>query len=138
MDALRFIQENIVLIVASIGFIGLAFVFYTGRHDDTRRCVDLITAPNGKYSRTAIGQCFGILLAIFSPIYTTLQGKLEIGVFAASLVYLGGVEMYSIWMRQKQSSVDANLPEGTMTKTFTDTQITKTDVSAARKLKEPI
>lgn len=137
MDALRLVQENIVAL-AVFGAIGSMFIlFWTERNNEQRKCLDLVTAPNGKYSRTAIGQCFGILLAIFAPLYTTLQGELDATIFAASLLYLGGVEMYSIWMRQKQSHHDDALPEGSSSIKRTDTRETEVTKSPVP-LKEPI
>lgn len=106
MTILDFVQKYILALAALIGIIGIGLVFWVERDNPIRKCLDLITAPNGKYSRTAIGQCFGILLAIFAPIYTTLQDKLDPVIYAASLLYLGGVEMYTIYMRQRQKQMD--------------------------------
>ena len=96
-----FIQENILVLVMMIAFIMLFALMWTRRK--TLDCTDLITAPNGRMSRSAIGQCGGIVVAIWAPVFTTYQGQLDSGVLAVSLTYLGGVGMFTTYMRSKGS-----------------------------------
>lgn len=122
ITGLKFVQENIVALVAISAFIGLGVLFWTERGNDNRKCLDLVTAPNGKYSRDAIGQCFGILVAVWAPIFTTLQGKLEVAVLVASLAYLGACEAYGKYMRFKSEQTGT---EGTTV--VTNTSVNKTE-----------
>ena len=99
MSAIGFIQENIMVMVMLIAFIGLFSLMWARRK--TLDCTDLITAPNGRMSRTAIGQCGGIVVAIWAPVFTTYQGHLDSGVLAVSLTYLGAVGAFTTYMRSR-------------------------------------
>jgi hypothetical protein len=93
-------QLNLMTLVIA-GLFGLLLaVMWTRR--GSLDCVDIITSPDGRLSRTAIGQTFGIVVAIWSPVYTTLDGKLQAEVLAISLAYLGFVEGYAKYLRFKQ------------------------------------
>lgn len=98
IDMARY-EVNLLALVAGIGFALLFAALWRRRRSID--CMDLITSPDGKLSRTAIGQSFGILVAVWAPIYTTLQGKLDGTVFATSLAYLGLVEGYAKYLRYK-------------------------------------
>lgn len=110
-EFLKFFQGNIVAIVVVFGFIGLSVMFYSQRDEKTRNCLDLVTAPNGKYSRTAIGQCFGILVAVWAPIYQTMNGTLDAAIFGLSLAYLAGSEGYATYLRFKATQQSSETPK---------------------------
>lgn len=99
MTVISFMQENIMVIVMLIAFTALFSLMWARR--DRLDCTDLITAPNGRMSRTAIGQCGGIVVAIWAPVFTTYQGSLDSGVLAVSLTYLGAVGAFTTYMRSK-------------------------------------
>ena len=113
-DILYLLQSNLAVIVLLCGTLMLFLLMYSRSKDATSvaDCMDLVTAPNGKYSRVAIGQCFGILVAVWAPVYTTVQDKLDPTVLAISLAYLGGVEAYAKYLRFKaaQGKVDEEPP----------------------------
>lgn len=69
----------------------------------TLKCSDLITSPDGRLSRTAIGQACGIVIATWAPAYTTVQGHLDAMVLTICLTYLGGVEGYAKYLRWKDA-----------------------------------
>jgi hypothetical protein len=99
VNAIGAIQENILAIVLALSFIMLFVLMWTRRK--TLDCTDLITSPNGRMSRSAIGQCGGIVVAIWAPVFTTLQGQLDSTVLGVCLTYLGGVGMFTTYMRAK-------------------------------------
>jgi len=102
-DLLYLLQSNLAVLVVLVCTLLLFLLMYRRRNDDKADCMDLVTAPNGKYSRVAIGQCFGIVVAVWAPVYTTMQDKLDSTVLAISLAYLGGVEAYAKYLRFKAS-----------------------------------
>lgn len=92
-------QLNALSVVITIAFCLLLFVMWThrGRID----CVDLITSPDGRLSRTAIGQVAGTLVAIWTPVYLSVTEKLDPMMLGICLAYLGGVEAYAKYLRWK-------------------------------------
>jgi len=97
LDQLMHANVNLLTLVIAGGFCLLLAVMWSRR--GTVDCLDLITSPDGRLSRTSIGQTFGIIVAIWAPVYTTLDGKLQAEVLAISLAYLGIVEGYSKYLR---------------------------------------
>lgn len=92
-------QLNALSVVVTIAFCLLLFVMWT--HRDRLDCVDLITSPDGRLSRTAIGQVSGTLVAIWTPVYMSAKGTLDPVVLGLCLAYLGGVEAYAKYLRWK-------------------------------------
>ena len=92
-------QVNLLTVIVG-GMFGLLLAILWSRRG-TLDCVDLITSPDGRLSRTAIGQTLGIIVAIWAPVYTTVVGKIEAEVLAISLAYLGLVEGYAKYLRAK-------------------------------------
>lgn len=68
-------------------------------------CTDLITSREGKLDLHKIGQLFGILIAVWAPVYTTIDGKLDPTVFGIALFYLASIEAFAKWMRIKADSM---------------------------------
>jgi hypothetical protein len=99
IDLSGLIQPNLMSFIVGGVFVLLFVMLWSNRH--SLDCTDLITNKDGKLSRTAIGQTFGIIVAIWAPVYTTMEGKLEAEVLAISLAYLGLVEGYSKYLRWK-------------------------------------
>ena len=99
VDLSQIMQPNLLSVVVG-GVFGLLLAIMWSRRGQID-CLDLITSPDGRLSRTAIGQTFGILVAIWAPVYTTISGKLEPEVLAIALAYLGLVEGYAKYLRAK-------------------------------------
>lgn len=92
-------QVNVMSVVIITAFAALMTAIFVRR--STLHCTDLITSPDGRLSRTAIGQTFGIIVAVWAPVITTLQGKLDSTVLMVCLAYLALVEGYSKYLRWK-------------------------------------
>lgn len=99
-DAIFGWQLNALSVVVTAAFMMLFFMMWTRR--GSIDCLDLITSPDGRISRTAIGQLSGILVAIWSPVYMSVNGNLDSTVLAVCLAYLGLVEGYAKYLRFKQ------------------------------------
>src|SRR5690348_1742835 len=99
LDLSQLMQPNLLSVVVG-GVFGLLLAIMWSRRGQID-CLDLITSPDGRLSRTAIGQTFGILVAIWAPVYTTMQGKLEPEILGISLAFLGLVEGYAKYLRAK-------------------------------------
>lgn len=97
----------LVYVMAAV-FAGLAIIVLIQRR--RLSCADLITSPDGRLSRTAIGQTCGIVVATWAPAYTAIEGKLDSTVLLVCLGYLGGVEGYAKYLRWKdaQNRADRN------------------------------
>lgn len=93
------LQINLMASVVGLSFVLLLVAIFSKR--GTIHCTDLITSPDGRLSRTAIGQTLGILVAVWAPVYTTVQEKLDPVVLGISLSYLGLVEGYAKYLRWK-------------------------------------
>lgn len=93
------LQINMMAFVVTSAFVLLLIAIFSKR--GTLHCTDLITSPDGRLSRTAIGQTLGILVAVWAPAYTTVQDKLDPMVLGISLGYLGLVEGYAKYLRWK-------------------------------------
>lgn len=106
MDSLSHMQVNLLTVIVA-GVFGLLLAALWSRRGQVD-CIDLITSPDGRLSRTAIGQSFGILVAIWAPVWTTLDGKLQPEVLFISLSYLGLVEGYAKWLRARYGSANGN------------------------------
>lgn len=105
-DILASAQVNLLTVIVG-GMFGLLLAILWSRRGQLD-CVDLITSPDGRLSRTAIGQTLGIIVAIWAPVYTTVVGKLEPEVLAISLAYLGLVEGYAKYLRARHGPSGAN------------------------------
>lgn len=106
IDFSALLQPNLMSFIVGGVFVLLFAMLWSNRnHLD---CTDLITSKDGRLSRTAIGQTFGIIVAIWAPVYTTMEGKLEAEVLMISLAYLGLVEGYSKYLRWKSDCVNQN------------------------------
>jgi hypothetical protein len=92
-------QINLMTFVIFTGFVLLLIAVWSKR--EHLHCTDLITSPDGRLSRTAIGQTLGILVAVWAPAYTTLKDKLDVAVLTVSLGYLGSIEAYAKFLRWK-------------------------------------
>lgn len=105
LDFTALTSPNLLSTVVGIAFTLLVIMLYARRGE--LDCIDLITARGkdgvNRLSRTAIGQFMGIIVAVWAPVYTTLDGKLDGAVLMGSLAYLGGVEAYSTYLRWKDS-----------------------------------
>lgn len=93
------LQVNLMAFVVALAFVLLLVAIFSKR--GTLHCTDLITSPDGRLSRTAIGQTLGILVAVWAPAYSTVQDKLDPVVLGISLSYLGLVEGYAKYLRWK-------------------------------------
>lgn len=93
-------QLNALSVVVTVVFMMLFFMMWSRR--GSIDCIDLITSPDGRISRTAIGQLCGIIVAIWSPVYMSVTGNLDSTVLAVCLAYLGLVEGYAKYLRFKQ------------------------------------
>lgn len=94
--------QNMLTVVIAIGFLLLTGAMYIGAKRNSVNCMDLITNRDGKLDVASIGQVFGVLLAIWAPVYTSLKGSLDLAVFTIALTYLGAVKGFSIAMKVKQ------------------------------------
>ena len=74
-------------------------------------CTDLIcaydTSGEKRLSATRIGQCMGIVVAVWAPVYTTFMGKLDAEILLTSLAYLGAVEGFSKYLKWKTDQANA-------------------------------
>ncbi len=93
------LQINLLSMVVFAVFMLVFFVMFI--HRGQISCLDLFTSPDGRLSRTAIGQTLGVVVAVWAPVYTTIDGKLDATVMGISLAYLGGVEAYAKYLRWK-------------------------------------
>ena len=91
--------HNLLLIILALFFIMLFALMAFNR--DKLRCVDLVTDNSGKLSLEAIGQLCGVLVAMWSPVYTATQGHIDASVLAISLGYLGAIHSYSKYLQSK-------------------------------------
>lgn len=101
-------QLNVLSIVVSIAFALLLAVMFT--HRDRLNCIDLITSPDGRLSRTAIGQVAGTLVAIWTPVYLSVKDNVDSVTLGICLAYLGGVEAYAKYLRWKADSMRGEKP----------------------------
>lgn len=95
-------QINLMMLV--VGFATMLTMWALWRARERVDCMDLFTSPSGRLSRTAMGQTGGIIVAIWAPVFTTLQDKLDPTVLAVSLAYLGTVEGYAKYLRFKSEN----------------------------------
>ena len=98
------IKSNLALLVVTFASFMLAAAMWAHKGRGVARCADLITAPNGRYSVDAIGKMFGVLIAVWAPVITTLHDKLDPTIYGLSLAYLGGVAAYSTYLRSKSGT----------------------------------
>jgi len=96
-------QLNALSVVVSVAFCLLLFVMFA--HRDKLDCIDLITSPDGRLSRTAIGQVAGTLVAIWTPVYLSVKGNVDSVTLGICLAYLGGVEAYAKYLRWKSDQM---------------------------------
>jgi hypothetical protein len=108
LSALGGLQVNMLSIVVFGVFVLVFFVMFA--HKDRVSCLDLFTSPDGRLSRTAIGQTLGVVVAVWAPVYTTIDGKLDATVMGISLAYLGGVEAYAKYLRWKSDLMKKDHP----------------------------
>lgn len=97
-------QLNVLSVVITLFFVALFSMLWSQR--GKLRCTDLITGRDGMLSRTAIGQTCGILIAVWTPVYSvTYKGTVEADVLALCLTYLAVVEGYAKYLRWKADLV---------------------------------
>lgn len=103
IDLGQLAAPNLLSTVMGMAFMLLFIMLWTNRKE--LNCTDLICAYDGKgekrLSATRIGQVLGILVAVWAPVWTTLDGKLEPEILLTSLAYLGAVEGFSKYLKWK-------------------------------------
>lgn len=104
LSTLGQLQVNMLSMVVMAVFLLVFFVLFV--HRGKVNCLDLLTSPDGRLSRTAIGQTLGVVVAVWAPVYTTIDGKLDATVMGISLAYLGGVEAYAKYLRWKSDMIN--------------------------------
>lgn len=96
-------QVNLLGLMLAMAFALVLWAIFSKR--TVLHCTDLITSRDGKLDLHKIGQLFGILIAVWAPVYTTIDGKLDPTVYGLSLLYLASIEAFAKWMRIKSDSM---------------------------------
>ena len=109
IDFGQLMQPNRMSTVLGAAFMLLFVIMWSRRKE--LDCTDLICMPDSqgekRLSLTRIGLCMGIVVAVWAPVFTTLNGKLESDVLGIALAFLGGVEGYSKYLRMKSDQIKA-------------------------------
>jgi len=92
------------LAVVSMTFLWVASILVIARKQ--LHCSDLLVGPDGKLSVEAIGQLFGIFVAVWSPVHSALSDHLDPMVLSVALAYLGGIHAYQKWINSRNGGND--------------------------------